>query len=203
MTGVNGSGGANGVGNRSGDDSAPRDDRELLRRAGGDADALTELYERHGTDLFSYLVRLVGDATLAEEILQDTLLAIWRSDRVPRVNGSVRAWFYALARRQALARLPGQRLHVVHLTESDRDTPPPLGPDEIALASMETARLTAAVEHLGPLQREVLGLAFVTQLSLPELAEVLGVPIEIVKIRMATARSALALFARIDREVVA
>jgi len=188
----------------TGETSAPQADQELLRRSrSGDADALTELYERHGEGLFAYLLRLVGDASLAEEILQDTLLAIWRSERVPRVNGSVRAWLYALARRQALARLPGQRLHVVHLTESERDAPPPLGPDEIALASMETPRLAAAVGHLGPLQREVLGLAFVTELSLPELAEVLGVPIEIVKIRLATARSALALFARLDREVMA
>jgi RNA polymerase sigma factor (sigma-70 family) len=188
----------------NGEASAARADSELLSRSrDGDADALTELYERHGAGLFAYLVRLVGEPGLAEEILQDTLLAIWRSDRVPRVNGSVRAWLYALARRQAMARLPGQRLHVVHLTESERDTPPPLGPDEIALANMDTSRLAAAVDHLGPLQREVLGLAFVTEMSLPELAEVLGVPIEIVKIRLATARSALALFARFDREVMA
>jgi RNA polymerase sigma-70 factor (ECF subfamily) len=188
----------------TGETTANRADQELLTRSrGGDADALTELYERHGPGLFAYLLRFVGDETLAEEILQDTLLAIWRSERVPRVNGSIRAWLFALARRQALARLPGQRLHVVHLAESERDAPPPLGPDEIALASMDTPRLAAAVGHLGPLQREVLGLAFINEMSLPELAEVLGVPIEIVKIRLATARSALALFARVDREVVA
>jgi RNA polymerase sigma factor (sigma-70 family) len=188
----------------NGETSALRADRELLARSRtGDADALTELYERHGKDLFAYLVRLLGDPAVAEEVLQDTLLAIWRSDRVPRVNGSVRAWLYALARRQAVARLPGQRLHVVHLTESERDAPPPLGPDEIALASMESSRLAAALDHLGPMQREVLGLAFISELSLSEMVEVLGVPIEIVKIRLATARSALALFARLDREVMA
>ncbi|MFD1049365.1 sigma factor, partial [Kibdelosporangium lantanae] len=54
-------------------------DEVLLRRVtGGDSAALTLLYSRHGDALFRYLVRLCVDRMRAEEVLQDTLLAVWR-----------------------------------------------------------------------------------------------------------------------------
>src|SRR5688572_3685430 len=60
-------------------DTAP-DDAVLLRRvADGDSRSLTRLYERHAGPLFGYLHRLSGDRMTAEEILQDTMLAVWRS----------------------------------------------------------------------------------------------------------------------------
>lgn len=55
------------------------DDALVVRIGQRDGDALAELYHRHGTAMFAYLCRLVGDRHVAEEVLQDTFLGIWRS----------------------------------------------------------------------------------------------------------------------------
>lgn len=56
------------------------DDSQLLRQiAAGDRHALAELYERYQRPLFSYLLQLTPDYGIAEELLQDTLVAVWKS----------------------------------------------------------------------------------------------------------------------------
>jgi len=74
----------------------------LVRVAGGDPAALATLYRRYGGRLFGYLQRYAGDRMVAEEILQDTLLAVWRS--APRYAGrsGVRTWLFGIARRTVL-----------------------------------------------------------------------------------------------------
>jgi RNA polymerase sigma-70 factor (ECF subfamily) len=73
----------------------------LARVSEGDAGALTELYERYGEPLFAFLYRLAGDKGTAEEILQDTLLAVWRSARSFQGRSKVSTWLFGVARRQA------------------------------------------------------------------------------------------------------
>jgi sigma-70-like protein len=92
-----------------GDPSASvADDVLLVRVADGDTAALTALYRRYGGRLFAFLQCYAGDPMVAEEILQDTLLAVWRS--APRYAGrsGVRTWLFGIARRQAHNRLRGQ-----------------------------------------------------------------------------------------------
>ncbi|GAB3900748.1 hypothetical protein GCM10029964_088560 [Kibdelosporangium lantanae] len=81
-------------------------DEVLLRRVtGGDSAALTLLYSRHGDALFRYLVRLCVDRMRAEEVLQDTLLAVWRGADTYRGPAAVRSWLFGIARRQAYQHL--------------------------------------------------------------------------------------------------
>jgi RNA polymerase sigma factor (sigma-70 family) len=81
-------------------------DEVLLRRVGrGDADALAALYRRHADGLFWFLLRMAGDRGVAEEILQDTLLAVWRGAGGFAGRSAVRTWLYGIARRQAHNRL--------------------------------------------------------------------------------------------------
>jgi RNA polymerase sigma factor (sigma-70 family) len=77
-------------------------DAALLRSvAAGDAGALARLYERHAGPLFGYLYRLAGDRMTAEEILQDTMLAVWRSAGAYEGRSKVSTWLFGVARRQA------------------------------------------------------------------------------------------------------
>jgi RNA polymerase sigma factor (sigma-70 family) len=161
----------------------------LARVADGDASALTELYERYARPLFAFLYRLAGDRGTAEEILQDTLLAVWRSAGTYRSRSTVSTWLFGVARRQAHNRLRG--------------LPPPFpaeppdgaevvdvlpGPEELAVGG---DRVQAALARLPLAQREVVVLAFLNDLGHREIAEVLGIPVGTVKSRLHHARTTL------------
>jgi RNA polymerase sigma-70 factor, ECF subfamily len=168
------------------------DDAGLLRRIGqGDEDAMAAFYREHGRVVFAQVLLVVGERVLAEEIVQDTMLAIWRGAGSFRGESSVRSWVIAIARRQTGYRLRGRRLRVVNdafLADQPGSGP---GPEVMALDRAELAEVRGAIRELAPAHREVLGLAFGSGLSLPEVAGVLEIPVGTVKSRLAAARTAL------------
>jgi RNA polymerase sigma-70 factor (ECF subfamily) len=168
------------------------DDTGLLRRIGqGDADAMASFYREHGRIVFAQVLLVVGDRVMAEEILQDTMLAVWRGAGSFRGDSSVRSWVIAVARRRTRDRLRARRLRLVDDTFlADQPSSGP-GPDIMALDRAELAEVRGAIQELAPAHREVLGLAFGSGLSLPEVANVLDVPVGTVKSRLAAARTAL------------
>jgi RNA polymerase sigma factor (sigma-70 family) len=176
-----------------GDAAAPEaDDVLLVRVDGGDAAALATLYRRYGSRLFRYLQRYAGDRMVAEEILQDTLLAVWRS--APRYAGrsGVRTWLFGIARRQAHNRLRVQEPRRLPLDGLAGWADPAPGPAEWAIANAQGAAIAEAFDALAPRHREVLALAFAARMPHGEIAEVLGVPVGTVKSRLHHARAALA-----------
>ncbi|HEY1673229.1 MAG TPA: sigma-70 family RNA polymerase sigma factor, partial [Streptosporangiaceae bacterium] len=95
------------------------------------------------------------------------------------------------ARRQTRDRLRGQRLRVVDdsfLADQPGTSP---GPEVMALDRAELAEVRDAIRDLAPAHREVLGLALAAGLSLPEVADVLEIPVGTVKSRLTAARAAL------------
>jgi RNA polymerase sigma-70 factor (ECF subfamily) len=170
----------------------PSGDAALLRRiAQGDEDAMATFYGQHGRAVFGQVLLVTGERVLAEEIVQDTMLAVWRGASAFRGESSVRSWVIAIARRQTRDRLRGQRLRVVDdafLAELPGSGP---GPETMALDRAELAEVREAIRELAPGHREVLGLAFGAGLSLPEVANVLEIPTGTVKSRLTAARSAL------------
>lgn len=167
-------------------------DAGLLRRiARGDEDAMAALYRAHGQTVFAQAVLVVGERALAEEIVQDTMLAVWRAAGSFRGESSVRSWVLGIARRQTRDRLRGRRLRVVtDAFLADQPVPGP-GPEVMALDRAQLADVRDAIRELAPAHREVLGLVFGSGLRLPEVAQVLMVPVGTVKSRLAAARVAL------------
>jgi RNA polymerase sigma-70 factor (ECF subfamily) len=169
-----------------------RGDAELLRRIGqGDEDAMAAFYREHGRVVFAQVLLVAGERVLAEEIVQDTMLAVWRGAGSFRGESSVRSWVIAIARRQTRDRLRARRLRVVDdafLADQPGSGP---GPEVMALDRAELAEVKSAIRELAPAHREVLGLAFGSGLSLPEVADVLEIPVGTVKSRLAAARTAL------------
>jgi RNA polymerase sigma-70 factor, ECF subfamily len=167
-------------------------DAELLRGIGqGDEDAMAAFYREHGRVVFAQVLLVTGERVLAEEIVQDTMLAVWRGAGSFRGESSVRSWVIAIARRQTRDRLRGRRLRVVDdafLADQPGSGP---GPEVMALDRAELAEVRGAIRELAPAHREVLGLAFGSGLSLPEVAGVLEIPVGTVKSRLAAARTAL------------
>jgi RNA polymerase sigma-70 factor (ECF subfamily) len=168
------------------------DDVELLRRiAQGDEDAMAAFYREHGRVVLAQVLLVTGERVLAEEIVQDTMLAVWRGASSFRAESSARSWVIAIARRQTRDRLRGHRLRLVDDTYL-ADTPGPgPGPETVALDRAELTEVTGAIRELAAPHREVLGLAFGSGLSLPEVAGVLEIPVGTVKSRLTAARTAL------------
>ena len=168
------------------------DDVQLLCGIGqGDEDAMAAFYREHGRIVLAQILLVVGERVLAEEILQDTMLAVWRGAGSFRGESSVRSWVIAIARRQTRDRLRGRRLRVVDddfLADQPSSGP---GPEVMALDRAELAEVMGAIRELTPPHREVLGLVFGSGLSLPEVAGVLEIPVGTVKSRLTAARTAL------------
>jgi RNA polymerase sigma-70 factor, ECF subfamily len=168
------------------------DDAWLLRQiAQGDQSAMAEFYRLHGRVVFAQILLVVGERPLAEEILQDTMLGVWRGAASFRGESKVRSWVVGIARRKTRDRLRARQLRMVddaYLAERASSVP---GPELVALDRVELAEVTDAIRELPPAHREVLGLAFGVGLSLPEVADVLEIPVGTVKSRLTAARAAL------------
>ena len=152
---------------------------------------MAAFYREHGRVVFAQVLLVAGERVLAEEIVQDTMLAVWRGAGSFRGESSVRSWVIAIARRQTRDRLRGRRLRVVDdafLADQPGSDP---GPEVTALDRAELAEVTRAIRELASAHREVLGLAFGSGLSLPEVAAVLEIPVGTVKSRLSAARTAL------------
>lgn len=172
--------------------AAFQDDVLLLHRiAAGDHGALVALYQRYQRPLFRYLLQLTPDRELAEEILQDTLVAVWKAAGEFQGRSSVRTWLIGIARRQAhnaLRRPSPPVADPAGLEEMEADDP---DPEAAALAAIDREALARALAQLAPLHREIIILTFVHGLSYQEMASVLDVPVGTVKSRLSNAKRAL------------
>lgn len=168
------------------------DDAVLMKQvAGGDEAALRVLYERHAAGMLRLIRRLTSHHGVAEEILQESWLAVWRSAASFRGEAPVRAWLLGVARRQAHNRLRRAEPVTVELENALDVADPEPGVDEQVFARAERRELVAAVARLPEHLREVLVLVLAEDLPYPQVAEVLGVPVGTVKSRMWAARRLL------------
>jgi len=169
-----------------------RDDQSLVANiAAGDREALAELYARYQQPLYSYLLQLTPDHGLAEEMLQDTLVAAWKSARSFEGRSSVLTWLIGIARRQAHNTLRQRKPPLANEAELACVASTEPEPEAFALNSLAREELVAAFRRLPALHREVLALALVQELSYEETATILGVPIGTVKSRLSNAKHTL------------
>jgi RNA polymerase sigma-70 factor (ECF subfamily) len=168
------------------------DHTRLRRTARGDGRALEELYARHGAALFGYLLVLTPDRGLAEEVLQDTLVAAWKGAGSFAGRSSVKTWLFGIARRKVRDALRRRGLPLAaddSLLEALPTGEP--GPEDALLSGVRSAELAGCVARLGAVHRETLALVFFHELSYAEAAEVLMVPVGTVKSRLSNAKRAL------------
>lgn len=174
----------------SGSDAATAAEAALLARvAAGDRGApLDELYRRYEGRIYGLGVKLLGDAGLAEELVQETFVRLWRrADRFDPARGTVSAFLYALARRIAidLWRRPSSR----PLASHPHDDAVPDAVERILVG----LTVRDAMESLSPAHREVLELSYTQDLTQVQIGERLGLPLGTVKTRTYYAMRALKL----------
>ena len=172
------------------------DDAALLARmASGDhEDAVVELYARYGRRLYGLGHKLLGDATLAEELVQETFVRAWRSAaRYDPGQASAQNWLLMIARRVAvdLHRRAAARPQAVARAEGDPDPLDAIPAEDELERTMSGLEVREAMAALSPAHREVLELGYDEQLTQREIAERLGVPLGTVKTRTFHALRAL------------
>lgn len=182
-----------------GDDASPPGDRDaylLERIAGGDDAAFDELYHRYHRRLLGYLLRVLGRPGLAEEVLDDVMLAVWQG--ADRFHGSSRpsTWLFGIAHHKALKALDKGRREASRYAgappdpETERDAPH-RRPEAAAVRAELRRKLHDALDVLSPAQRAIVDLTFYYGYSYPEVAEIVGCPVGTVKTRMFHARRLL------------
>jgi RNA polymerase sigma-70 factor, ECF subfamily len=157
-------------------------DGELIQRVGrGDAGAFEVLYRRFARPVFGLALRRLGDRMRAEDAVQETFAAIWRSARTYRSDrGPGAPWLYAVARNAIVDRARHKTDTPGEIPDLASDEP---GPADRAEAGYVSWRVHRALEGLPRNERDVLELAYWGGLSQSEVAEFLGIPLGTVKTR--------------------
>ena len=166
-------------------------DAELVVRvADRDREAFELLYHRYVRSVFGLALRRLRDRTRAEDAVQETFAAIWRSAASYKPErGPAAPWLYAIARNAIVDRFRSQVDTTGEVPEIVSSDP---GPADRAESSFVSWRVHRALEELPPREREVVELAYWSGMSQSEVADYLNIPLGTVKTRT---RSALARLA--------
>jgi RNA polymerase sigma-70 factor (ECF subfamily) len=177
-------------------------DEELFARAkGGEEPAFEALVRRYERELYGYLRRYLGDATLADDVFQNTFLQLHLKRDQYETGRPVRPWLYTIATHQAIDALrragrhptvsleqqtgedgSGESQRLLGLLEAG-------GPAPLERVSTEEVRdlVRQSVENLPDFLRQVVNLAYFQGLPYRDVAEVLSIPVGTVKSRLHTA----------------
>jgi RNA polymerase sigma-70 factor (ECF subfamily) len=170
------------------------DERLLKRASRGDEAAFLLLYERHRDAVFRFAYRLLGSAALAEDVAHDCFLSLIRQPERfdPSRAVELRTYLYAAARNLAMKhfRRQGHEATVDELLEEPR-APETVEPLRKLLDEELSSEVRRAIEALPPLQREALILFEYEELSLAEIASIVGADVGTVKARLSRARQRL------------
>jgi RNA polymerase sigma-70 factor, ECF subfamily len=150
------------------------------------------LYARHSTRVYRFILRLVRDRAVAEDILSDAFLDIWRQASKFEGRASVSTWILAIARFKVLSHL--RRRSEEQLDQEIADTiPDPAGdPEQVLQTKSRTELLRKSIAQLPSAQAEVVDLVYYHDKSIAEVAKITGIPEATVKTRMFYARRKLA-----------
>lgn len=166
------------------------DEALLTAIADGAVWAMDSLYERYNRLLYTLVYRIVADHQVAEDLLQDAFISIWkRSITFSTQYGSARKWLISIVHHRAIDYLRRVRrrsvLQEAPLSDLDLDETA-AGPDvwEDAWRSVQSYQVRAALKKIPPDQRQVIGLAYFQGLTHIAIAESLHIPLGTVKARM-------------------
>jgi RNA polymerase sigma-70 factor (ECF subfamily) len=157
----------------------------------GDVRALNEFYGQYAPMLLGFLNARMGNQQLAEEVLQDVMLAVWENAHTFEARSKVKTWVLTIARNRAINATRRKQLPVINLNDVFSLKSDDTGPVERLEREEKYDKVRAAIQHLPEGQREVLTLIFYHQLTGPEVAEVLDISEGTVKSRLHRAKDNL------------
>ena len=174
----------------AGSKSAPSPSDEVLISAiaEGDKRAMQVLYTRHNVRVYRFVLRLTNDASLAEDLVSEVFIDVWRQADRFRAKSQVSTWLLAIARYKALSALrsrSGEQLDEC-LAATIKD--PADDPAAVLHNKDRAAVVRACLSQLSAIHREVIDLIYYHEKSIDEVAQIVGVPASTVKTRVFYAR---------------
>jgi RNA polymerase sigma-70 factor (ECF subfamily) len=171
---------------------ATSDEMLLESIVDGGRTAMHILYSRHNVRVYRFILRIVRDATMAEDLVSQVFLDVWRTASQFEGRSQVSTWLLSIARFKALTALRQRRHEDIDQEDmleiaDEADTP------EASLDRSDTsAILRACVAKLSPAHREIINLVYYHEKSVEEAGAIIGIPQSTVKTRMFYARKQLA-----------
>jgi len=153
-------------------------DLELAARCrAGDADAFEELYRQHARRLFSLVMRMVGSAEDAEDLVQEVFLQAHRKLAGFRGESTLGTWLYRLTMNHCLDHLRGRQAKMSRATGSfdDEDAIEPMAPAPMVPQAISRLDLERAIDALPPGSRAAFLLHDVEGFEHREIADILGI----------------------------
>jgi RNA polymerase sigma-70 factor (ECF subfamily) len=169
---------------------APESAVDRLRR--GDVAALGELYDEHHTHVRAYARRLLGEASAAEDLVQETFLALPDVIRNFRGDASLRTFLVGVATNHARHHVrAATRRRAAHARSEELDRPPPSTPEERIARRKLAEALTRALDALPFDQRVAIVLCEVEERTSAEAASIVGAPEATIRTRVFHAKKKL------------
>jgi RNA polymerase sigma-70 factor (ECF subfamily) len=168
------------------------DDALIEAIARGNRQAMTLLYSRHSVRVYRCSLRITGNAAIAEEIVGDVFLEVWREADRFEARSQVSTWLLAIARNKSLSMLrrrSEEQLEddvAVQLEDTADD------PEVLVCKKDRCTLIRKCLTQLSPAHREVVDLVYYHEKSVDEVAEIVGAPPSTVKTPMFYARQRMA-----------
>ena len=176
---------------------ATSDEALLESIAEGGRTAMHILYARHNVRVYRFILRIVRDTTMAEDLVSQVFLDVWRTASQFEGRSQVSTWLLSIARFKALTSLRQRRFEDID-QEDVRQIPDVSDTPESSLDRNDTsAILRACVAKLSPAHREIINLVYYHEKSVEEVGQIIGIPQSTVKTRMFYARKQLADLLRV------
>ncbi|HWZ08126.1 MAG TPA: sigma-70 family RNA polymerase sigma factor [Bradyrhizobium sp.] len=176
---------------------ATSDEMLLESIADGGRNAMHILYSRHNVRVYRFILRIVRDVGMAEDLTSQVFLDVWRTARQFEGRSQVSTWLLSIARFKALTALRQRRHEDIDQEEmleiaDEADTP-----EDSLHRSTTSTILRGCIAKLSPAHREIINLVYYHEKSVEEVGQIIGIPQSTVKTRMFYARKQLADLLRV------
>jgi len=163
---------------------------ELLLKSvrAGDKSAMKVLYQRYNVRIYRFVLRLIKNSSVAEEIVSDVFLVVWRDASRFEGKSSVATWLMAIARHKAVSALRRRSDSLLDHYPADAMTDPCDNPEFQTDQIDRLEIIHRCLRKLSPRHREIIDLYYYHEKSVKEIAGIIGAPEGTVKTRMFYAR---------------
>ncbi len=168
------------------------DDHQLIARlAGGDEAALRVIVARHQLRVFRFIVRLVKNEAMAEELTNEVFMDVWRHAHSYEGRSQPATWLLSIAHNRAISALRKRREEswdpdkAGEIADTDDD------PEVVALKGDKAVVMRKCLDQLSIEHKQIIDLVYYQEMSIAEVSAIVGIPEATVKTRMFYARKKL------------